>query len=98
MALKIIDKCSIDLLLAGHLHQGYNGDVRPFYPSQNSSIISVQAGTAISNRVRGEPNAFNYIEADKENILISIREWNGDNFEVAQRTTYRKNKNEWIKE
>ncbi len=96
-ALQIIDQCSIDLLLAGHLHQGYNGDVRPFYPSQNSSIISVQAGTAISNRTREEPNAFNVIEADKTHISISVREWNGDIFEAAQATEYKKTGREWIK-
>lgn len=95
-ALRIIDKCSIDLLLAGHLHQGYNGDVRPFYPSHNSSIISVQAGTAISNRTREEPNAFNLIEADKTYISISVREWNGEAFEPAQTTEYLKTGREWI--
>ena len=96
-ALQLIDKCSIDLLLAGHLHQGYNGDVRPFYPSQYSSIISVQAGTAISKRTRQEPNAFNLIEADKTHILISVREWNGDIFEQAQMTEYKKTGREWLK-
>lgn len=96
-ALRIIDKCSIDLLLAGHLHQGYNGDVRPFYPSQNSSIISVQAGTAISNRIRKEPNAFNVIEADKTHIMISVRVWNGEVFESARITEYEKSGREWLK-
>ncbi len=96
-ALHIIDKCSIDLLLAGHLHQGYNGDVRPFYPSQNSSIISVQAGTAISNRIREEPNAFNVIEAEKTYIRISVREWRGDVFKTAQTTEYEKIDREWVK-
>ncbi len=96
-ALRLIDECSIDLLLAGHLHQGYNGDVRPFYPSQNSSIISVQAGTAISNRTRQEPNAFNLIEADKTQIIISVREWTGDVFITAQTTEYKKTGREWIK-
>ncbi len=96
-ALNIIDECSVDLLLAGHLHQGYNGDVSPFYPSQHSSIISVQAGTAISNRTREEPNAFNLIQADKTHIIISVREWNGNIFEPAQTTEYKKNGREWIK-
>ena len=96
-ALRIIDKCSIDLLLAGHLHQGYNGDVRPFYPSQYSSIISVQAGTAISNRTREEPNAFNVIEADKRYIVISVRVWNGELFESARKTEYEKTGREWLK-
>ncbi len=83
--------------LAGHLHQGYNGDVRPFYPSQYSSIISVQAGTAISNRTREEPNAFNVIEADKTHIVISVRVWNGELFESARKTEYEKTGREWLK-
>lgn len=95
-ALHIIDKCSVDLLLAGHLHQRYNGDVRPFYPSQNSSIISVQAGTAISNRTREEPNAFNLIEAEKTYIRISVREWREDVFRTAQTTEYKKIGREWV--
>ncbi len=96
-ALQIIDKCSVDLLLAGHLHHGYSGDVRPFYPSQNSSIISAQAGTAISNRTREEPNAFNLIEVGKTHITISVKEWDGDIFKVAQTTEYQKIRREWIK-
>jgi 3',5'-cyclic AMP phosphodiesterase CpdA len=97
-ALQIIDKCSVDLLLAGHLHQGYDGDVRPFYPSHNSSIISVQAGTAISNRVREDPNAYNFIRADKNEMIISIREWNGHKFQAVRTSRYYKSRGEWLKE
>ena len=97
-ALKIIDKCSVDLLLAGHLHHGYDGDVRSFYPSHNSSIISIQAGTAISNRVREDPNAYNFIRADKNEIIISIREWSGKVFEESRLTRYHKDRGQWLKE
>ncbi|HSD64519.1 MAG TPA: metallophosphoesterase [Ignavibacteriaceae bacterium] len=97
-ALHIMDKCSIDLLLAGHLHQGYSGDVRPFYPSENSSIISAQAGTAISNRIREEPNGFNFIRVNKQEIFITMREWDGGGFKEALTSHYIKDKNVWGKE
>lgn len=96
-ALHIIDKCCVDLLLSGHLHLGYSGDVRPFYHSQNSSIISAQAGTAISNRIREEPNAYNLIQVNKQEILIAIREWDGFLFKETLITHYQKFKNEWVK-
>jgi 3',5'-cyclic AMP phosphodiesterase CpdA len=97
-AVKIIEQCNIDLLLAGHLHHGYSGDIRPYYPSRNKSIISAQAGTAISRRTRKEPNAFNFIFASKENIKIEIRVWNGTDFFCSLHTTYNKVDNEWLRE
>lgn len=96
-ALKIIDNCNVDLLLAGHLHLGYSGDVRPFYPSHGSSIISAQAGTAVSNRIRKEPNGYNFIQVNKEEIFITIREWDGHIFKEAAATHYYKKMNEWVK-
>lgn len=96
-AIHIMDKCSIDLLLAGHLHQGYSGDVRPFYPSENSSIISAQAGTAISKRIREVPNGFNFMQVNKQEIIITIREWDGFVFKESLTTHYQKVKNEWVK-
>jgi len=74
-ALNIIDKCGIELLLSGHLHHGYSGDVRSFYPSRNRSIISVQAGTAISRRIRNERNSYNLIAVDNNTEDIQIRKW-----------------------
>ncbi|CAN5482435.1 metallophosphoesterase [soil metagenome] len=75
-ALDVLERCEVDLLLAGHLHHGYTGDIRTFYPSSNRSIIVAQAGTAISDRVRNEPNSYNIIRLDDERIEIEIRRWN----------------------
>ncbi len=97
-ALKIIDRCKVDLLLAGHIHNGYNGDIRPYYPSGSRSVISAQAGTAISNRTRLEPNAFNLISIENDLIKIEIKEWNGNKFINAKLTSYKKNNEEWIRE
>jgi 3',5'-cyclic AMP phosphodiesterase CpdA len=95
-ALEIIDKCFVDLLLAGHLHHGYSGDVRPYYPTQKRSVISAQAGTAISRRIRREPNAFNVITIISDNIQIEIRVWNGEKFCRSIFTSYVLRNSEWI--
>jgi 3',5'-cyclic AMP phosphodiesterase CpdA len=96
-ALVVIDECMVDLLLAGHIHHGYSGDVRPFYPNSKKSVISVQAGTAISNRIREEPNAFNFISITKNFFTVEIKVWNGEQFNKEKLISYKKEDDEWIR-
>ena len=74
-ALTILEEAEVDLLLAGHLHHGYTGDTRSYFASARRSIIAVQAGTAISHRVRHEPNAYNWITLDRDTIAVEVRAW-----------------------
>jgi 3',5'-cyclic AMP phosphodiesterase CpdA len=94
-ALPVIDACEVDLLLAGHLHHGYTGDVGAYYPATKRSVIVVQAGTAISRRVRSEPNAYNLITLEAERISISVRVWSGNDFQPTTRTVYHLHGEEW---
>jgi 3',5'-cyclic AMP phosphodiesterase CpdA len=97
-ALKVIDKCCVDILLAGHLHLGYSGDVRTHYPARKRSVISVQAGTAISYRTRKEANAFNLITADKNRVEIEINVFNDSEFIPSGRLVYNQSDGLWIPE
>jgi len=97
-ALPVIDACEVDLLLAGHLHHGYTGDVRAYYPATKRSVIVVQAGTAISRRVRAEPNAYNFITLEADRISISVRVWQGHDFEPTIHTYYHLFGEEWRRE
>ncbi|HEX9156657.1 MAG TPA: metallophosphoesterase family protein, partial [Syntrophales bacterium] len=60
-ALKVMEECGVELVLTGHLHHGYSGDIRPYYPQARRSIIVVQAGTSISRRTREDPNGYNRV-------------------------------------
>lgn len=94
-ALVRMEECNVDLLLAGHLHRGYSGDVRTHYERAKRSILSVQASTATSTRRRGEPNAYNWITIDHDALAIEVRAWNGEQFQTIDTTQYHKRDHAW---
>lgn len=95
LALEVIDPCGIDLLMAGHLHHGYTGDIRTHYPAAKRPIIVAQAGTAISRRVRGEPNSYNVFTIDGKNFRISVRVYGENKFNETTAINYVKEENIW---
>ncbi|MGB7160221.1 MAG: metallophosphoesterase [Tepidisphaeraceae bacterium] len=97
-ALAEMETHHIDMCLAGHLHMGYSGDVRTHHEAVKRSILSVQAGTAISTRRRNEPNAYNLITIDGEHVTIQVHAWNGTTFEKAQRTHFTRTNGVWQRE
>ncbi|MEO6696136.1 MAG: metallophosphoesterase [Ignavibacteria bacterium] len=97
LALEVIDECGVDLVLAGHLHHGFTGDVQTYYPGRRSIIIA-QAGTAISKRRRGDPNSYNFITVDEKHIIVEVRVWNGNAFEKSEEVSYRYDGEKWKKQ
>ena len=87
-ALDRLEQCGIDLLLAGHLHLAYHDDIRSHHKSLKRSVLSVQAGTATSTRLRGEPNAYNWITLVPNQVSVEVRIWNERAFEQSLITEY----------
>lgn len=96
LALEALQACGVELLLAGHLHIGYSGDVTAQYLAMRRSILVAQAGTAISLRRRGEANAYNLIRIDLPHLQITVRGWNGEKFGDVLRTDYVKRGSQWV--
>jgi 3',5'-cyclic AMP phosphodiesterase CpdA len=97
-ALATFEQCHIDMCLAGHLHMGYSDDVRTHHEAVKRSILSVQAGTAISTRRRDEPNAYNLITINGDHVTIQVHAWNGTRFEKALRTHFSRIDGVWERE
>jgi len=83
-ALERLAKAGVRLILSGHLHREYvrlhRGAAGPrtgLLRRQQPDLMVVQAGSAISTRLRGDPNAFNRIIIEQGTARIEPRRWNG---------------------
>ena len=69
-----------ELLRGGHIHLAYSGIV--------DGLVVAHCGTAISDRLKGEPNSYNVIEAAGDRLTVSIRRWDGKRFGTHRSTSY----------
>jgi 3',5'-cyclic AMP phosphodiesterase CpdA len=97
-ALQAAEAAGVDLLLAGHLHLGFSGDVRAHHLSIQRSMLVAQAGTAISLRTRGEPNTYNWITFEPPHHVIEVRGWGGGALASLCVTRWARRETEWERE
>jgi 3',5'-cyclic AMP phosphodiesterase CpdA len=79
-AIPVFRECGVDLILSGHLHRGYTGEVTGHHPVGNRDILVAQASTATSTRRRGEPNAYNMLTVSPRQVGFQVRVWDGAAF------------------
>jgi 3',5'-cyclic AMP phosphodiesterase CpdA len=89
LALPRFERCGIDVILGGHLHVSHASDAAGFR-SGDHKVVCVAAGTAISTRLRGEPNSYNRLCIDGEMLTVYHRRWNGQRFADGVSKTYRR--------
>jgi 3',5'-cyclic AMP phosphodiesterase CpdA len=94
--LRTLAACGCHLVLAGHLHQAYAGDVRPHHVEVERAILVIQAGTAVSHRRRGEANAYNLLEVDGPRLELEVRTWDGVAFVPRARRLWEDGDEGWV--
>ena len=92
----------VDVLLAGHVHLSSTGTTSTRYKMEGHAMAFVQAGTAISDRNKGETNSFNVIrtcsaESRKKQVIIDRYSWTKDEheFECKDSKQYRLGDQGW---
>ncbi len=87
-ALDAFREAGVHLILTGHLHISFSDDSA--MRDVEHRIVAVHAGTCISSRTRGEPNSYNRITFDRDEVTVQVRTWNGSRFEDGSSKTYRR--------
>ncbi len=97
-AMDALARCGADVFLAGHLHVSHTSRSVTRYNIKGHSALLVQAGTAASDRGRGEANAFNVIRIDRPEITVERFEWQPASgvFDLVVRERFRHTPEGWV--
>lgn len=97
-ALELFASLGVRLVMSGHFHLSYvrkhesreaerQGEPMGLSKSTAAPILIAQASSAISTRLRGEPNAYNLIDISADKITITVREWKSDGWHTREKAS-----------
>ena len=88
MAFEAITEAGVRLVLSGHYHRALSSDLAASDLVAKGSILFIHAGTAISTRLRGEPNSYNLLRLAPPAVTCTVRAFTGNNFLNAETAHY----------
>ncbi|MBP0447163.1 metallophosphoesterase [Roseomonas sp. SSH11] len=75
-ALRNLARGGVRLVLSGHLHIGYH-NIHRITAEEGNNLTILQAGSAISTRLRGEANAYNRVVVENGRARWTSHHWDG---------------------
>ena len=88
LAMRAVTEAGVNLVLSGHHHHAYSGDFAVGDLAAGNSVLVVQAGTAISTRLRGEPNSYNVLKVDQDRVICTVQVFRNARFVAAAATEF----------
>lgn len=88
LALRAVSEAGVNLVLSGHHHQAYSGDFAVGDLAAGNSVLVIHAGTAISTRLRGEPNSYNVLQVEHGRVTCTVQIFQDKHFIAAGSTEF----------
>lgn len=82
-AMDRLAKAKVDIFLSGHLHMFNITDTSTRYKISTYSGVVVQAGTALSTRLRGERGSFNLLRIERSHITVEHYQYKDESFDFV---------------
>lgn len=76
-SLRDLARAGVRLVLSGHLHVGYH-NTHAITAEEGDRLTILQAGSATSTRLRGEPNAYNRVVVENGRARWTAHQWDGE--------------------
>lgn len=95
-ALDAVADAGVHLLLSGHFHHSFSGDLATRVVAARCSVLMVHAGTAISTRLRDEANAYNLLRFEDGGLSVAVMGWAGEGFAELRRQSYDLRGGRWL--
>jgi 3',5'-cyclic AMP phosphodiesterase CpdA len=96
LALEAMAEADIHLVLAGHRHRAYGGDLADHHLALRKSILVHHAGTAISTRRRAEANSYNLYRIESGLLSCTVQSWTGSGFQPRKHAAYGLQGGRWL--
>jgi 3',5'-cyclic AMP phosphodiesterase CpdA len=93
-ALSAISGCGLDLVLTGHLHREFTGDLAGHTLAR--SALALHAGSAVSRRLRGEANSYNLVRVRGRCVEVELRVFDGTAFAPARTSRFLRTEQGWV--
>ncbi|HYD40307.1 MAG TPA: metallophosphoesterase family protein [Anaeromyxobacter sp.] len=97
-ALEAFAGCGLDVVLTGHLHRVHAGSLTSRGRALARPALTFHAGSATSDRLRGEPNSYNLLRAEGPRLEAELRVFDGERFRALRSSRYVRTEAGWVSE
>jgi len=87
----------LDLVLGGHHHVPFAGDLAEWHVGLASTVLVSHAATALSPRVRGHANGWTRITVQGHRVSFDVREFVAGKFRSATGASFRRTSTGWLR-
>lgn len=97
LAREALSDAGVHIVLGGHHHHALSAESAADHVEARREILIIQAGTAVSRRLRGETNSYNLLQIAPHRVTCAIRLWSGAQFETRDTSAFSFVDGKWMR-